>query len=307
MHPGSFMHLPTRVLDNSTGLRTMLYWGAAIVIAVVTPLSFVLNKLWTFRGGPRPSCRGASRSSVATRAAPHPGGFPVVGVIGAGQLARMMVGPAAEPGVTLSILAESATASAAPWSAPVRPGRCARRPGAVPGFARHCDVVTFDHEHVPVRSWRRSPRPGRSCTPARRPWSMPRTARHARAAHRPRASAACAARARTQRRSGHLRRAGRLVVVAKTPRAGMTARGVVLAQRPRTWPTGSPRWPGRLLRDGILLEERVDFRRELAAIVARSPSGQAAAWPVTQTVQTDGVCTQAIGPAPDLTPAWRPR
>ena len=54
--------------------------------------------------------------------------------------------------------------------------------------------------------------------------------------------------------------------------------------------------------DGILLEERVDFRRELAAIVARSPSGQAAAWPVTQTVQTDGVCTQAIGPAPDLDP-----
>ena len=62
MHPGSFMHLPSRVLDNSTGLRTMLYWGQLIVIAVVTPLSFVLNKLWTFaavRGRPVGVRRGA--------------------------------------------------------------------------------------------------------------------------------------------------------------------------------------------------------------------------------------------------------
>ena len=81
---------------------------------------------------------------------PHraPGGFPVVGVIGAGQLARMMVGPAAELGVTLSILAESATASAAlvTPSAPVGAHDDLR---AVLDFARHCDVVTFDHEHVP--------------------------------------------------------------------------------------------------------------------------------------------------------------
>ena len=48
MHPGSPISLPTDVLDDSTGLRNRLYWSQLIVIAVVTPLSFVLNKLWTF-------------------------------------------------------------------------------------------------------------------------------------------------------------------------------------------------------------------------------------------------------------------
>src|SRR5690606_35434315 len=44
------------------------------------------------------------------------------------------------------------------------------------------------------------------------------------------------------------------------------------------------------------------FSRELAALVARSPSGQAAAWPVVETVQTDGICTEVLAPAPDLDP-----
>jgi putative flippase GtrA len=48
LHPGSPLALPTSVLDDSSGLRSRLYWGQLIVIAVVTPLAFVLNKLWTF-------------------------------------------------------------------------------------------------------------------------------------------------------------------------------------------------------------------------------------------------------------------
>lgn len=48
MHQGSPVALPADVLDNSSGWRTRLYWAQLIVIALVTPLSFVLNKLWTF-------------------------------------------------------------------------------------------------------------------------------------------------------------------------------------------------------------------------------------------------------------------
>lgn len=48
MHRGSPIALPDAVLDDSTGFRTRLYWAQLIVIAVVTPVSFVLNKLWTF-------------------------------------------------------------------------------------------------------------------------------------------------------------------------------------------------------------------------------------------------------------------
>jgi putative flippase GtrA len=48
MHRGSPISLPTGVLDDSSGFRTRLYWAQLIVITVITPLSFVLNKLWTF-------------------------------------------------------------------------------------------------------------------------------------------------------------------------------------------------------------------------------------------------------------------
>jgi 5-(carboxyamino)imidazole ribonucleotide synthase len=53
----------------------------------------------------------------------------------------------------------------------------------------------------------------------------------------------------------------------------------------------------------LLAEELVDFRRELSALVARSPSGQAAAYPVVESTQVDGVCREVIAPAPDLDPA----
>ena len=53
----------------------------------------------------------------------------------------------------------------------------------------------------------------------------------------------------------------------------------------------------------LMAEELVDFRRELSALVARSPSGQAAAYPVVASTQLDGVCHEVIAPAPDLAPA----
>lgn len=58
MHPSSFLALPSDVFDNSTGLRTKFYWAQLIVIAITVPVSFVLNKLWTFsavRGGEHPT------------------------------------------------------------------------------------------------------------------------------------------------------------------------------------------------------------------------------------------------------------
>jgi len=53
---------------------------------------------------------------------------------------------------------------------------------------------------------------------------------------------------------------------------------------------------------GLLAEELVDFRRELSALVARSPSGQAAAYPVVESTQVDGICREVVAPAPDLDP-----
>lgn len=50
----------------------------------------------------------------------------------------------------------------------------------------------------------------------------------------------------------------------------------------------------------LLAEAKVDLKRELSAMVARSPFGQAATWPVVETVQRNGQCAVVIAPAPDL-------
>ena len=52
----------------------------------------------------------------------------------------------------------------------------------------------------------------------------------------------------------------------------------------------------------MLAEELVEFRRELSALVARSPSGQVSAWPVVESVQRDGICAEVVAPAPGLDP-----
>ncbi|MGV0438369.1 GtrA family protein [Corynebacterium mastitidis] len=49
MNPTSVIALPSDILDDSSGLRTKLYWATAISIVVAMPVNFVLNKLWTFR------------------------------------------------------------------------------------------------------------------------------------------------------------------------------------------------------------------------------------------------------------------
>ena len=84
----------------------------------------------------------------------------------------------------------------------------------------------------------------------------------------------------------------------KTARGGYDGRGVLLARDLDE----AREFAGRNLAEGIpvLVEERVAMRRELAALVARSPFGQGAAWPVVETVQRDGICVEVIAPAPGL-------
>jgi 5-(carboxyamino)imidazole ribonucleotide synthase len=92
-------------------------------------------------------------------------------------------------------------------------------------------------------------------------------------------------------------------VIAKTPRGGYDGKGVRVVSsvgEVDDW-LAAVGTPGPLA-DGLLLEERVDFVRELAVLIARSPSNQAAAWPVVETVQTDGICTEVLAPAPELDP-----
>jgi len=219
----------------------------------------------------------------------------------------MCAAPAAELAITLSVLAEAPDAAAAQVvpSAPVGDHRDVE---AVRAFARECDVVTFDHEHVPAEVLAALEADGvvMHPTPAALVFAQDKIAMRHRLTE---IDVACPAwaQARTAQDVEEFAAQVGWPLIAKTPRGGYDGKGVRLVSSPAElddWLEQATRdaAEGGPLADGILLEEKVDFTRELAVLVARSPSDQAAAWPVVETVQTDGICTQVLAPAPDLDP-----
>jgi 5-(carboxyamino)imidazole ribonucleotide synthase len=227
-----------------------------------------------------------------------PGGFPVVGVVGGGQLARMTQPPAIALGVRLRVLAEAPTASAA-QVVPDAPVGDHRDPPAVTAFAKACDVLTFDHEHVPTGLLEELETAGIAV----RPGSAALVHAQDKAVMRERLTALglpCP-RWAVVRSAPDLAEFGDRVgwpVVLKTARGGYDGKGVLVVDDPAE----AAEWLDRAAASSAVLvaEERVAFRRELAALVARSPSGQAAAWPIVETVQRDGVCREVLAPAPGL-------
>jgi len=213
----------------------------------------------------------------------------------------MCAGPAAELGVTLSVLAEAPDASAA-LVIPSAPVGSHADLAAVLAFARDCDVVTFDHEHVPAPVLAALVAEGMPLhpSPAALVFAQDKVAMRERLT----AGGIPVPRWTVARTEAQVEAFGAQTgwpVVVKTPRGGYDGKGVLIADQPadvRDW-LSRPETTDT----GLLLEERVPFVRELAALIARSPSGQAAAWPVVETVQTDGICTEVLAPAPGIDPA----
>ena len=219
--------------------------------------------------------------------------------------------------VQLSILAESPTASAA-LVVPAAPVGAHDDLAAVRAFARDCDVVTFDHEHVPQAVLAALVADGVNLQP--RPEALV-YAQDKLAMRRAMGELGIGCpRWRQVRTPEELTAFAAEVgwpVVLKAPRGGYDGKGVLvvddleaahewleLVRRDEAELAALEAQGGAYARpafaDGILAEEQVAFARELAALVARSPSGQAAAWPIVETVQTDGVCTEVLAPAPGL-------
>lgn len=219
-------------------------------------------------------------------------GFPVVGVVGGGQLARMMAQPAIGLGITLRVLARAAEDSAA-LVVPRTDVGVEDDLDVLRRFATGCDVLTFDHEHVPTAHLRTLQAEGVVVRPG------PDALEHAqdKLVMRRRLTdigVPCprwAAVGTAEDLEAFAARVG-WPVVLKTPRGGYDGKGVRLVHDLRA----ASDWLA--LGDPILAEERVDFTRELAVLVARSPHGQAAVWPVVETVQVDGVCREVVMPAP---------
>ena len=231
-------------------------------------------------------------------------GFPTVTVVGGGQLARMMAPAATGLGLRLRVLAEGAHDSAA-LVAPHEVGAPDDR-DAVLAAARGSAVVTFDHEHVPADVLAALEADGATVRPA------PGALRHAQ-------DKLVMRRALTdlglpvpawaevadldEVRAFAEAHGGR--VVLKTPRGGYDGKGVLVLrsaageEQDAGWETAAG-WFAREGATTLLAEEVVPFVRELAVLVARSPTGQVAIWPVAQTLQVDGVCREVVAPAPGL-------
>jgi 5-(carboxyamino)imidazole ribonucleotide synthase len=86
-------------------------------------------------------------------------------------------------------------------------------------------------------------------------------------------------------------------VVLKMPRGGYDGKGVrIVASAEEAADTTA--WFDAM--SPLLAEAKVEFTRELSALVARTPDGEARAWPVVHTIQVDGVCDEVIAPALDI-------
>ena len=226
-------------------------------------------------------------------------GVPRVAMVGGGQLSRMTASPAAALGVGFRVLALDPQESAAQVAADVVFGRHDDL-DALRRLAEGATVVTFDHEHVPPEHLRALESSGVAVRPG------PSALVHAQDKIAMREALDRAGLPSPEWRhvtsTDDLESVGEALgwpFVLKVSRGGYDGRGVwvvddvataqrVMAETPLV---AGARW---------LAEERVPFTRELAAQVARSPHGQAVAYPIVRTVQVDGMCSEVVAPCPDL-------
>ncbi|PUA82159.1 5-(carboxyamino)imidazole ribonucleotide synthase [Nocardioides currus] len=222
---------------------------------------------------------------------------PTLAVIGGGQLARMMAQPAIALGLPLRLLAEAPGVSAAQVIVDQVVGDYTDLE-TLRAVTAGCPVVTFDHEHVPTEHLHALEADGIAVRPG------PDALVHAQDKAVMRARLAelgvpCPRNA-VVATTADVEAFG-LPCVLKTTRGGYDGKGVWVV---RDLAEATPAFEAAAATGvQILAEELVDFRRELSALVARSPSGQAAAYPVVASTQLDGICHEVIAPAPDLSPA----
>ena len=214
--------------------------------------------------------------------------FPTVGIIGAGQLARMTIAPATQLGVNLRLFAASASDSAALGAAHVV-GDFTKSEELI-AFAQGCDVISFEHELVPQHVIRAIEATGVKVYPRADSFIFSQdkiSMRH------------------KMDELGIKNPAWEIFdaqiptitfpLIAKSSSGGYDGRGVFVVENLEELQKlradiGAP----------LLLEEKLAFARELAIMVARSPHGQAATWAPTLTVQSDGICTMTVTPAPEI-------
>lgn len=218
----------------------------------------------------------------------------VVGVIGGGQLARMMHPAAISLGIELRVFSESENSSAK--SATTKVGDY-NQLNQIQEFAKELDALTFDHEHVPEKVLSQleadgvNVRPGSSALIHAQNKLVMRRKLQSLGLPMPQWKAV----SKPSELEEFINQFGPRVVV-KTPIGGYDGKGVRVISQPNEvfdWFSAIESFGGELL-----VEEKINFTRELAILSARNPSGEFRTWPLVQTTQLNGVCAEVIAPAP---------
>lgn len=226
--------------------------------------------------------------------------IPRVGVIGGGQLARMMQPAAINLGIHLRVFSATATDSAAQVIPDTVVGSHEDWE-ALKAFALECDVITFDHEQVSIDFLEKLQKLGVVVRP--RPHALRFAQDKIEMRKALTAGGIACPKWKEITLESDLTEFGEVAgwpLILKTARGGYDGKGV--------WVVNSIAEATNVVVEiqaagnRVLAEELVLFTRELAAQVARSPHGQCVAYPVVQSTQTDGMCHQVIAPCPDLDP-----
>ena len=223
-----------------------------------------------------------------------------VGVIGGGQLARMMIAPAAKLGIEIKVFAETQDSPAAEATTVVGDFTDLE---TVLNFAQSVDVITFDHEHVPLAILQQLEQQGISVQPSSKALAhaqnklVMRQELHKIGAPNPIWKEVSTALEMDQFIKEH----GPEIVV-KTPIGGYDGKGVRVvssSEQVSDWLAGPTL---ASLGGSLLVEQKVSFKRELAQLSARNPAGDFVSWPVVETRQKNGVCSEVLSPAPNISP-----
>ncbi|RDD82659.1 5-(carboxyamino)imidazole ribonucleotide synthase [Dyella tabacisoli] len=222
----------------------------------------------------------------------------MLGILGGGQLARMLALAAAPLGVK-ALVVDNAADACAGQVAPLVVADWTDY-AALEQFAAQVDVVTFDFENVPAET-------------------AQRLAQKVAVFPAPRALAVAQDRLaeKTLFRECGLRTPEFMAVdtradldqalatvgapaILKTRRLGYDGKGQfrlrALDDADAAWATlGS-----QAAAHGLILEAFVPFERELSVIAVRGRDGEFRTWPLTQNWHTDGVLSLSLAPAPDI-------
>ena len=216
--------------------------------------------------------------------------FPRVGVIGAGQLARMMAVPASDLGIDFKVFATIPNDSAAQVSHFVLGDYT--KIDAVLELAKSCDVLTFEHELVPQSVIKAVEAAGIKVYPQSESFTYSQD----KLEMRKKIAELNLPNPKWQKYQGEGCEIG-FPLIAKLPSGGYDGRGVFQID------SEAQLQELHIKAGTLLLEEKLNFDYEISVMVARSPHDQAATWPATLTIQSDGICTSTVTPVPEISDA----